>query len=89
MEQFVLVPAFVYNKSVTTQSVTKQELPKYKAEQPRTYQIDSLNRDINTKLFGTADTLTVWQSETRFYPVLVSSFHVRKQWIWMVLILEC
>ena len=31
MEQFVLVPASVYNKSV---SVTKQELPKYKAEQP-------------------------------------------------------
>ena len=34
MEQFVLVPASVYNNSVTTQSVTKQELPKYKAEQP-------------------------------------------------------
>ena len=36
MEQFVLVPASVYNKSVTTQSLTKQELPKYKAEQPPT-----------------------------------------------------
>ena len=57
MEQFVLVPASVYNKSVTTQSVTKQELPKYKAEQPPTYQIDSLKRDINKKLFGKADTL--------------------------------
>ena len=55
MEQFVLVPASVYNKSVTTQSVTKQELPKYKAEQPLTYQIDSLN--LNKKLFGKADTL--------------------------------
>ena len=43
MEQFGLVPASVYNKSVTTQSVTKHELPKYKAEQPPTYQIDSLN----------------------------------------------
>ena len=52
MEQFVLVPASVYNKSV---SVTKQELPKYKAEQPPTYQIDSLN--LNKKLFGKADTL--------------------------------
>ena len=41
MEQFVLIPASVYNKS--EQSVTKQELPKYKAEQPPTYQIDSLN----------------------------------------------
>ena len=30
MEQFVLVPASVYNKSVTAQSVTKQELPKVK-----------------------------------------------------------
>ena len=56
MEQFVLVPASVYNKSVTAQSVTKQELPKYKAEQPPMYQIDSLNRDINKKLFGKADT---------------------------------
>ena len=51
MEQFVLVPASVYNKSA--HSVTKQELPKYKAEQPSTYQIDSLN--LNKKLFGKAD----------------------------------
>ena len=57
MEQFFLVPASVYNKSVTVQSVTKQELPKYKAEQPPTYQIDSLKRDINKKLFGKADSL--------------------------------
>ena len=57
MEQFVLDPASVCNKSVTTQSVTKQEFPKYKAEQAPTYQIDFLNRDINKKLFGTADTL--------------------------------
>ncbi len=56
MEQFVLVPASVYNKSV--QSVTKQELPNYQAEQPLTYQIDSLKRDINKKLFaGKVDTL--------------------------------
>ena len=54
MEQFVLVSASVYNKSV---SVTKQELPKYKAEQPPTYQIDSIKRDINKKLFGKADPL--------------------------------
>ena len=57
MEQFVLVPASVYSKSVTAQSVTKQELPKYKAEQPPTYQIDSLKRGINKKLFGKTDTL--------------------------------
>ena len=53
MEQFVLVPASVYNKSA--QSVAKQELPKYKTEQPPTYQFDSLN--LNKKLFGKADTL--------------------------------
>ena len=57
MEQFVLVPASVYNKSVTTQCVNMQKFPKYKAEQPPTYQIDSLKRDINKKLFGKADTL--------------------------------
>ena len=57
MEKFFLVPFSVYNKSVTTQSVTKQELPKYKTEQPFTYQIDFLKRDINKKLFGKADTL--------------------------------
>ena len=55
MEQFVLVPASVYNKSVTAQSVTKQELPKYKAEQRPTYQIESLN--LNKKLFGKTDPL--------------------------------
>ena len=57
MEQFVLVPASVYKNSVTTQSVKKQELSKYKAEQPPTYQIDSLKIDINKKLFGKAGTL--------------------------------
>ena len=56
MEQFVLVLASVYNKSVTTQSVTNQELPRYKAEQP-THQIDSLKKDINKEMFGKAETL--------------------------------
>ena len=54
MEQFVLVPASVYNKNL---SVTKQELPKYKAEQPPTYQIDSLKKEVNKKLFCKADSL--------------------------------
>ena len=57
MEQFLLIPASVYNKSVTTQSVTKPEHPKYKTEQTPAYQIDSLKRDLIKKLFGTADTL--------------------------------
>ena len=52
MEQFVLVPASVYKKSV---SVTKQELSNYTAEQSPTYQIDSIN--LNKKLFGKADPL--------------------------------
>ena len=38
-------------------SVTKQELPKYKAEQPPTYQIDSLKKEVNKKLFCKADSL--------------------------------
>ena len=57
MEHFVLVPASVYNKSVTTLSVTKKELPKYKTEPLTTYQIESLKGDINKQLFGKADTL--------------------------------
>ena len=57
MEQFVLVPVSVYNKSVTTQSVTKQELLKYKAEQTLSYQTDSLKRDINKGMFDNADSL--------------------------------
>ena len=57
MEKFVPVPASVYKKSMNTQSVTKQELPKYKVQQPPTYQIDSLKRDINKEVFGKPDTL--------------------------------
>ena len=50
MEQFVLAPASVHNKSVTVQYLAKHELPKYKAEQTPTYQIDSLERYINKKV---------------------------------------
>ena len=57
MDQFFLVPASVYNKSLNTQSVTKQELPKYQPSQYRTYQIDSLKKEINKKLFSKADSL--------------------------------
>ena len=35
---------------MTVQSVAHQELPKYKAEQPPTYQIHSLKRAINQKV---------------------------------------
>ena len=57
MEQFVLFLASVYSNTVTAQSVTQQELPKHKTEQPATYQTDSIKRDNNKKLFGKADTL--------------------------------
>ena len=51
MEQFVLVPAYVKNKSLITQSLTKQELPKYQPLQNPTYQVDSLKKEINKKFF--------------------------------------
>ena len=57
MDQFVLVPASVYNKRLITQSVIKQELPKHQPSQNPTYQIDSLKKEINKKIFSKADTL--------------------------------
>ena len=38
-------------------TVTKQELPKYKAEQTPTYQIDSLKKEINGNFISKADSL--------------------------------
>ena len=55
MEQFVLVPASVYNESLITQSVTKRKRPKYQPSQNPTYQVDSLKKEINEKLFSEAD----------------------------------
>ena len=49
MELVVLVPSSLYNKSLNTQSVTKQELPKYQPLQNPTYQTDSLKKEINQK----------------------------------------
>ena len=57
MDQFVLVPASGYNKSLVTQSVTKQELPKYQPSKNPTYQIDSIKKEINKKSFSKADSL--------------------------------
>ena len=57
MDQFVLIPASVYNKSLVTQSVTKHELPKYQPSQNPTYQIDSPKKEINKKFFSKADSL--------------------------------
>ena len=57
MDQLVFVPASVYNKNLNTQSVTKHELPKYQPSQNPTYQIESLKKEINKKLFSKADSL--------------------------------
>ena len=57
MDQCVLVPASVYNKCLITQSVTKQELSKYQPSQNSPYQIHSLKKEINKKLFFKADSL--------------------------------
>ena len=55
MEQFVFVPASVYNKSLITQLVTKQELPKYQRSQNPAYQVNSLKKEIKKNLFPKAD----------------------------------
>ena len=47
MERFVLVSASVNNKSLITQSVTKQKLAKHQALQISTCRIDSLQKEIN------------------------------------------
>ena len=67
MEQFVLVPASVYNnnKSLSTPAVTRQELPKYQVEQNSTYQIDSPKKETNKNLFAKADSLV---DKTLSYP---------------------
>ena len=59
MEQFALVPASLYksDENLKTLAVTKQELPKYPAEQNLRYQIDSLEKEINKKLFSKTDSL--------------------------------
>ena len=54
-----MVSASLYynSKDLNSQTVTKQELPKYQAEQKPTYQNDSLKKEINKKLFGKSDSL--------------------------------
>ena len=57
MEQFNLIPAFVYNDSLINQSVTTQELPKYQPLQKPTNQLGSTKKEINKYLFSEADSL--------------------------------
>ena len=58
MQQLFLVPVSVYNnKILNTESVTKREFPKYQVDQNPTYEIDSLEKEINKKLIAKTDTL--------------------------------
>ena len=50
-------PSFCVKQECDYAICYKAGTSKYKAEQPPTYQIDSLKRDINRKLFGKTDTL--------------------------------
>ena len=47
----------MYHKSLITQSVTKRDFPKYQALHKSTYQTDSVENDINRKLWVKADSL--------------------------------
>ena len=52
------IPVFVYNnKSSNTQTITKQAFSKHQVEQHPMYQIDSLKKEVNKKLFAKADYL--------------------------------
>ncbi len=57
MGQFVLALVSMYYKSLSTQSVTKQDHPKYQPSQNPTYHIDLLKKDLNKNLFSKADSL--------------------------------
>ena len=58
MDQFFLVTASsYYNRSLKTQAVTKRVLPKFQAEQNLTYQIESLQNEINKTPFAKAHSL--------------------------------
>ena len=58
MEQFVLVPVSIYNSRIKpSYVVTISALPTYQVEKTPEYQVDSLKKDINKKLFAKADPL--------------------------------
>ena len=57
MEQFLVVPASVYNKNFKIQSLNKQDLSKHQGLENLAYQIDSLKEEINKGTFPKADFL--------------------------------
>ena len=70
MEHFVFAPAFVYDNSLITQSIKKQELPQYQPVQMPTYQIDWLKEQIKKKLFAKVDSIV---DKTLFCPRIMLS----------------
>ena len=84
MEKFVLVPASLSNnKKLNTETVTKKQLPMEQAEDIPTNQNDLLENE-QTKTCLPKQTLKT----TKFRLVLVSSFHFRRLYYWMVYKLE-
>ena len=80
MEHFVLVPASVYRESLSVQTVTQQRLPRHQAEQNPTYQIGSLKKDCQRRLFSRKNFDLVSSSQTRtilYWKVLCWSYTVR------------
>ena len=57
MEQFVLLPLFVYNSSNNPSNVPKQEQPKYKPEQTPTYHKGTLKKENIQQLSTSASPL--------------------------------
>ena len=57
MEQFVLVSLSVYNSSNSPTLVTKQELPKYKADQSPRYERSTVKKEIKQHLISFASPL--------------------------------
>ena len=56
MQQFVLVPASAYNnKNLNSQSIAKQEFPKYPADENPIYKIDTLGKEVKRKIFVLSD----------------------------------
>ena len=82
MQQFVLVPAFVYNYSLKNQSVTKQKLPKYQPLQNPTFQFVSNKEEINKKLLAKANPFVL----SMYQALRLGNFNFEwcRNWNWTV-----
>ena len=88
MEQFLFVPASVYNnKNLDTLAVTKQEFPKYQVDPNPTYKVDSLKREIRKNLFPNADSwfdkiLSSYQA-LKFADFIIGCYGNRSFTVWL------